>query len=330
MTTDKKGLEDLRGNKIEEDTVLKISVDKDGDVTAIELLESFIAKSFKIDDSNAKVKADDTSYKLQSSTIVFHDDNDKATTLGNAKDVFKEVKVDSTIYVEKGRVVAVVGTTDADSDTKNVTGLVTGVKEQTNKKLQFTVKVFGDTQRLVTESKGLDIDDFDNYKDTIRTFKVGETSGEIKDFGTVTSKELTLSKAPSGRTITTTDAVYKEVELNTKAVIYDAADDFETLAIRDLKKDMTITVYFQGTSRTFVDYVVVGSQGAGPVVPTGVVTYINDTRIFIDGERYAMDEDTVLYDKDGKTVKHVGGENINSFLTTNSLVKNVEIGRAHV
>ena len=48
-------------------------------------------------------------------------------------------------------------------------------------------------------------------------------------------------------------------------------------------------------------------SSGGPEEPTGTVTYINDTRIFIDGERYAMDEDTVLYDKDGKTVKHVGG-----------------------
>jgi len=296
---------------LSEDQVLKITLDKDGDITAIELPEYFTgADEFDIDDSNVKVGG--VSYRLQSSTIVFHDENDEATTLGNAKDKFENVEANSTIYVEKGRVVAVVGETDADADTKNVTGLVTGVKELTNEKLQFTVKVFGETQRLVTESKTLDVDVYDDWVNTIQTFKVGETSGEIKGFDTVNSATLTISKV-SGRTITSTDAVYKEVELNTNAVIYDAADKFDTLNIRDLKADMEITVYFQGSSKRFVDYVVVGE--VAPIVdplPEGVVIF-NGT-MTLDGNDYIQLGD-VTYPFTGTTGLAEGTEVTATFTT---------------
>ena len=290
----------LQGLVKADDVVLKISVDKDGDVTAIELPESVeLDKDLKIDDSNAK-GTDGYSYKVQSNTIVFHDSNKKATTLGSAKDVFSEVEAGATIFFEKGRVVAVIGETDADTDTKDVTGLVTGVKELTSGKLQFTVKVLGETQRLVTESKTLKVSDYANYKDTVRTFEVGETSGEIKDFGTVNSRPITVSSV-SGRIITPTTG--NAVELNTKAVIYDAADGFDTLNIRDLKKDMAATVYFQGSSNRFVDYVVVGSQTTDTVTATGVVTYIDATKLYVDNtEVYFTAANTILRDKDNKVL----------------------------
>lgn len=64
-------------------------------------------------------------------------------------------------------------------------------------------------------------------------------------------------------------------------------------------------------------------------VGEGVVTYINATRIFIDGERYAMDEDTVLYDTDGKTILLVGGKEIatdaEKQLVQNDIVKVLEV-----
>ena len=249
-------LEDLGNFEISDlakGVVIKVTVDKDGDVTAIELPEELLdADKFETDDANVKV--DGVSYKLQTSTIVFYDSNKQATTLGNVKDEFTEVKAGAAIYIEKGRVVAVVGETDTDADTKDVTGLVTGVKALTNNQLQFTVKVFGVTQRLVTESKGLDVEDYDNYVNTIRTFKVGETSGEIKSFGTVGHRTLTVNSI-SGRTITPNPTTDKAVELNSNAVIYDNA--LEPINLRDLKSNDSITVYFQGTSLRFVDYVIV-------------------------------------------------------------------------
>lgn len=288
-----------------EGQVLKVTVDKDGDISAIELPEAIVnADAFDFDDAN--VKADGVSYKLQASTIVFYDGNDEAVTLGNAKDKFEEVKAGSTIYVEKGRVIAVVGVTDTDADTKNVTGLVTGVKDLTNGKLQFTVKVFGETQRLVTEAKNYDLADYDDFEDHIVTFKVGETSGEIKDIADniklTRSEEITITKV-SGRTIN------DYVELNTKAKIYDAADDFEELNLRDLKKDMVVVVYFQGSSNRFIDYVVVGAEEVAPVEETGLIEKSGDGSannpyaITVDDSTpYFLNAKTVLRNADNKVI----------------------------
>jgi hypothetical protein len=303
LTADEKELEDLRSNKISEDVVLKITLDKDGDISAIELPDAIKdADAFEIDDSN--VKADGVSYRLQASTIVFHDGNDEATTLGNAKDKFEEVKANSTIYVEKGRVIAVVGETDADADTKSVTGLVTKVINTKSDKVEFTVKVFGATQRLVTEFKD-DADDYD-YVNEIVTFKVGETSGEIKDVDdnikVATNEEITITKV-SGRTISSEE--WSDVELNTKAVIYDAADKFETLNLRDLEPKMVVTVYFQGSSNRFVDYVVVNGEGNvddPEVKADGKLTEAfdvdNDVTIVIDGKAYDVRDTAVKKDKE--------------------------------
>jgi len=281
-------VEQLKELKKADNKVLKISVDKDGDVTSIEVPEFVeLEKDFKIDDSNAKGK-DGFSYRLQSNTIVFHDSNKKATTLGNAKDKFSEVEAGATIFYEKGRVVAVIGETDADTDTKDVTGLVTRVKTLTNGKTEFTVEVLGETQRLVTEKK--DTIKETVKEDTIRTFEVGETSGKIKgikDAAEYPRKDtITIDGKLSGRTITTKDG--NKVELNTKAVIYDATDDYEELNLRDLKDGMTVDVYFQGSSKRFVDYVIVdeAKDGETEVATDGTVTYIDAVGgyVIVDGD----------------------------------------------
>lgn len=52
------------------------------------------------------------------------------------------------------------------------------------------------------------------------------------------------------------------------------------------------------------------NNGSKDTEDAGVVTYINKDRIFVDGERYALDADSVLYDTDGKTILAVGGAEI--------------------
>ncbi len=319
-------LEELR--ELEKGIVLKISLDKDGDVTSIELPENYKnAKAFEIDDSNVKVG--EVSYRLQSNTLVFYDETKKVETLGNAKDKFSEVEEGSTIYVEKGRVVAVVGKTDADTDTKDVTGLVTGVKRTTAGKAQFTVKVLGETQRLVSKDKytQAEVDKFDkDYTNTIVTLVVGETSNEVERFDYKDGYKVIIDRI-SGRTIYGKDSNKKDVavELNTKAVIYDVNDDFDELNLRELKSGMEITVYHEGSSARFVDYILVGIVSGTPT-ESGVVTYINKTtgaKIEIDGELYDMDENTRLLE-DGKTIA-VGGKDIATKLNENDVVKDVEV-----
>jgi len=305
ITKDVKLAGELKGKGVAEvkalakGTVLKLSLKKDGSITEIYLPDSIKnADAFKI--TAANVKAGGYNYRLEPSTIIFHDSNKKATTIGDAKDVFAEVKALSTIYLDKGRVVAVVGDTDADKDTKTVVGLVTGVSQHTNGKLQFTVKVFGETQRLDTEAKDKKLGDFIGYKDEIKAFKVGETSGEIKDFDSVTSQVIKV-KSISGRTIYGTNN--EEVELNRNAIVYNNAKSKE-INLTDIKANEDVTVYLQGASKRFVDYVVAGVAGT-PSAATGLVTYINTTGFMsmaIDGTTYYANAQTIVKDKNGAIV----------------------------
>ncbi|SHE97353.1 S-layer homology domain-containing protein [Tissierella praeacuta DSM 18095] len=59
----------------------------------------------------------------------------------------------------------------------------------------------------------------------------------------------------------------------------------------------------------------------------GVVTYINKDRIFIDDEKYTLNADTVLYNKDGKFILAVGGEKIGEHLKQNAVVKDVKTNK---
>lgn len=301
-------IEDLRD--LEKGTVLKISVDKDGDVNAIELpLEIKNADEFEIDDTNVKVGS--VSYRLQSNTLVFYDETKKVETLGNAKDKFSEVEKGSTIYVEKGRVVAVVGATDADTDTDEVVGLVTGVKRVSGGKAQFTIKVLGTTERLVTKDKNYSeaaVEKLNkDYKNKIAVLEVGEQSREIEDFNFKGSTPVTIDRV-SGKVIYGEDIT---VELNPKAVIYDAADDFETLNTRDLKSGMEIEVFFEGSNRRFVDYVVVnGEAGGEDTEVAGLVTKVGTGYYIIDSKAtYFTDDKTTVTDKDG-VILFIGDENV--------------------
>lgn len=308
---------------IEKNIVLKVSVDKDGDVTAIELpeYENDGVKSFKIDATNVTVEpagGTKVTYRLQASTVVFHDENKKATTIGNAKDEFEEVEAGSDLYYEKGRVVAVVGTTNADADTKTVSGLVKSVRGTSNDRIEFTVEVFGTTQRLVTENKdSIRRADADALVGKIVSFTVGEKSGAVRS-AVQTRSDLITIRSINGSTITPT--VGDKVELNRNAVIYKGTD---TVALRTLEAGDTITVYYNGNSKTFIDYVVVGVSAPGHLT-TGVVTHKNATpgsadegRIMIDDKLFTVTPSTILYSAN-KTVLGVGYAGIQGSLTVNA------------
>lgn len=286
---------------LEKGVVLKFALDKDGDITEITRPDSVeLEKSFDLDDKNAKGK-DNFTYKLQASTIVFYDNNKKAATIGNAEDKFKKVE-SGTIYYENGKVVAVVGVTNADSDSENITGLVTKVRELPGGKIEFTVKVLGETKRLKTEQK-LNENDFIHYVDTIRTFEVGEKTKDIKSFPDTRDDTFTV-KGISGRKITAEEEKQETVELSRNGVVYDK--DLDEINLRDIKKGDKITVYYQGSSRTFIDYIIVGGTSKDKEL-TGIITSIND----IDGqESFAIDKKapyflntrTVLLDKDDDVI----------------------------
>lgn len=290
--------------------LLEITTDEDGDVTQIALLATIaLTKEFEIDDTYAKAGSD---YRLQSSTVVFYDLNDsgeykEVVTLGEAKDKFSEVEK-GFIYTSKGRVEVVLATaTDADTDDTDYTGLVTKVRTLRDGKAEFTIKVAGKEFRYVTEEKANV--DAKKFEDKIVTLTVGDTSGEIKKDGyqTVPGKEVTIDK------INATDkTINDEYELTSNAVIYDK--DFDEIKIRDLAKDDVVTVYTDGNSNRFVNYVLVGAKAPKAGDTEGQITYINKTSepysFAVDGKTpYFVNAKTILTDKDG-VVKAMGAKEV--------------------
>ena len=291
--------------KLTEGHVLKVTLDKDGDPKEVALMTEFKVRDnddIEIDDS--KVRSDDgTDFKLQSSTVVFYDDLKEAITLGNAKDEFSKVK-NVKFFVEKGKVVAIVGETDADSDTTMVSGLLvkkSDISKLKNDKYEIKIKVSGSTKRYVTEDDELDSSDFDIFSDgSIVNLEIGDKSGEVKEFDV--AKDLTIKVTDvRGKTIKADTG--KEYTLNNDGIVYELKDGkYEEIRLSEVD-DKDVTIYFEGNSSRFVNYVIMGAETETPE-DTGVVTYINTagTRFEVDGVLYTIDEDTKLKDAEGNTL----------------------------
>jgi hypothetical protein len=293
--------------KLTEGHVLKVTLDKDGDPKEVALMTEFKVRDnddIEIDDS--KVRSDDgTDFKLQSSTVVFYDDLKEAITLGNAKDEFSKVK-NVKFFVEKGKVVAIVGETDADSDTTMVSGLLvkkSDISKLKNDKYEIKIKVSGSTKRYVTEDDDLTSSDFKKFKDgSIVNLEIGDKSGEVKDFDL--AKPLTIKVDDvRGKTIKADNG--KEYTLNNDGIVYEFENNkYEEIRLSEVD-GKTVTIYFEGNSSRFVNYVILGDVNAGDEL-TGVITNINtnsgEESFTVDGKTSYFLNTKVVLEKDGKVI----------------------------
>ena len=297
--------------------VLKVTLDKDGDPKEVVLMTAFNVKDHDdIETDDSKVKAvlehgnSGTDYKLQSSTVVFYDDLKEAITIGNAKDEFSKIKNSNDedeeikLFVEKGKVVAIVGKTDADSDTTTVSGLLvkkSDISKLKNDKYEFKIKVSGSTKRYVTEDDDLTSSAFDKFKDgSIVNLEIGDKSGEIKEFDT--AKELPIKVTDVRGKIIKADNG-KEYTLNNDGIVYELKDGkYEEIRLAEVD-DEDVTIYFEGDSSRFVNYVIMGVKAEDPGEDKGVVTYISGNVIETDNkDLFTVDAKTKLVDKDGNTL----------------------------
>jgi len=257
--------------------LFEVTVDDDGDVTEINILttEPFNVtnedadEGFEIDDTYAEINGED--YRLMSGTVVFYDDNDEVITLGEIDDEFSAVD-SGEAYVKNGRVEVVVSAeTDADTDNTDYTGLVTDVRVLRGGETEVTIEVAGVEMEFVTEDDNVtNIDNVD--EDEFWTLTVGDTSEEIEAVAEVTIAEFEVESVDtSADTITLVNSTFDsevygndddEIELTSDAVIYDAEDDFEELRLRDVKAGDMISVVFDGNSKYWVSYLVVGEVAA--------------------------------------------------------------------
>lgn len=278
--------------------VIKVKVDKDGDVTEVSIPEKAkITENFKVTKTYVvTAKAD---YKATSSTVVFYNSNKKAIKLGDIKDEFEVVQKDGYVFYEAGKAVAIVAETDADADTKTVVGLLTAVKELSSGAYEFRVKVAGKSEAYVTESTSFKLPSGikASTKNVIVVLKVGEKSEKVKTIALADNYETVTIKSVSGRKLT--DNAKEEYELVDNYKLYDANDDFaEVRSIRDLV-DKKVTLYFDGNSEYYVSYVIVGETSKDdPSDVTGVVTHVNT----VEGEEgFVIDKKTTHF-IDAKTI----------------------------
>jgi cold shock CspA family protein/uncharacterized ubiquitin-like protein YukD len=286
--------------------VVKVTLDKDGDPKEVVKMTAFEVKNaedIEIDDSKVIATTGD-SYRLQSSTVVFYDELKEAIRLGNAKDEFSEVKgKDATFFVEKGNVVAIVGKTDADSDTTIVSGLLesrNNIRELKTDQWEIKIRVFGSNKTYVTEDEFTSNPfDADKYPaGSVIDLEIGDKTGEIKDFDLAKIVENVEIKGVRGKSIETKD---KDYTFTNNAKAYEVKDGKYKEVRLTAIEGKTANLYMEEDSARYVNYAIIGAEAGTPDTKEGTVTYISTDgkKIEVDGKVYVINDDTVLRNEVG-------------------------------
>jgi hypothetical protein len=297
--------------------VIKITVDKDGDPSKIVIVEDKdeIKADFKVTATYAKGEAGD--YKITPSTVVFYKDNDKAIKVGDIKDEFEQIKVGGYIFHEAGKAVAIVSETNADADTKNVVGLLGVVKELNDGRYEFRIKVAGKSETYVTEK-----DDFElpagitvGTNNIIAKLEVGEKSEKVVSAtATVSNSGLVVIESVSGKKLT--DDNGKKYELTDSYKIYDANDNYAEIKGANKLVDKEVKLYFDGNSKTYVNYVIVDDKVDDTTTADGILTDINKA-----------DSEIEIESANGKvTVYKLTGSARNLIVDEDTLVDGIQVG----
>ncbi|WP_213950400.1 S-layer homology domain-containing protein [Tepidanaerobacter syntrophicus] len=199
-------------------------------------------------------------------------------------------------------------------------GVVTDKPYKSGGSYYATINVFGEGE------KDYMIDDAADFpKAKVVCFKFNNKGEATIYEDAVTNKEYSYD---DGYVTIKDNGTYK---VDSSAILYSLdGSDIDKKISRTALKDYKYINYVLDDSNVIVAATVSEKKTTDEnETTTGEVTYINATRIFIDGEKYAMDEDTILYDTDGSTIKAVGGEEIidpqGGNLEQGDIVKDVKV-----
>ncbi|MGN9165488.1 S-layer homology domain-containing protein [Tissierellaceae bacterium HCP3S3_D8] len=131
----------------------------------------------------------------------------------------------------------------------------------------------------------------------------------------------------------------EEYRLSSSAIVYE--EDTKKYTSNIMKNDAVFFVVENGVNIRVIERLiddeakaVKDGESTGGTTPTetGKVDYVNDTRLEVDGKTYKLDEDTKLYNVDGKTTLAIGGKDIATELKklSNPLVKNIKVNKNDV
>lgn len=143
--------------------------------------------------------------------------------------------------------------------------------------------------------------------------------------GVVTEKDGSIIKIGNDKV---------EYKLSTSAIVYEEDVKKTTSNIRKGDAVFFIAenkVNIRVIERLIDDEADEVKNGGGSTKPQdpekGIVSYVNEDRIYIDGTKYTLNNDSVLYDTDGKSMLAVGGKEIAKKLGANAVVKDVKTSK---
>lgn len=275
------------GNYAAKTTLVKITVDEDGDLTAI----SKLTESGLTVDNNANKLATDASYqgtfKMASEVVVFNVQNYTTDTKDIKIEKLADVEYDyifggTTFVSSTGYVTYILATsTDVDDATTPYTGIVTDVRKTTASTDTWKITMLVNNESVTYYTDGV-VNASGVAKKEVIKVDVNNITNKITNLTNYTDAgdanarvEVVVvdSRSVADKTITVGSDVYRLVS---DAYVYDVTGtSVKQISLRDLNQDDSVTLYLGADDSVFVKYVVrtaVAGTTPPPAPTTATVT----------------------------------------------------------
>jgi hypothetical protein len=235
-----------------EGTLVKFYIEDD-DVVEVEKLATIPTDGFELDDTYVM------GARLLSSTILFMDDYETVTTVGDAD--FDETTETAEVWIEDGKVLVAVEVADAeaeDDETTTMAGRLTDILKLRSDVWEFTVEIDGVEEEFLTveEYDLVEVEDLAELgivENAIVEIEVGDVTGKIVDvegLPAITPLELTLVTVNEKNTFAKTfEFDGMTYELTSDVVIYD--DEYDIVSFRDIAEGTEVYVYVESNTNDY-------------------------------------------------------------------------------
>lgn len=272
-------------------TVLELSIDKDGDIDEIQMLNG----SDVVVGPNAQIKTSEkyrSVNKIDTDAPIFLVEDYTTDTDDIVVSTYKELDFDyidqGTFFVSGTRVVSiVVEASDRDDDSTTYSTVATANQDKVSGKNIWRLKLVIDGKKATYDTKE-GITNPGVVKGNFLSVDIDDNTGKINAVNPVAGGRVVAAGAVTD--VKTADKSFKiagaSFKLGTDAVVVDATDSYNVISLSSLKTGDTASALRVVAGSTYVDIVVrTAKAGDAPVVvvPTdGTVTYINSTFTTVD------------------------------------------------